>query len=281
MTKIVGSQILLDATTGMVKSSGASTRPSSSIASQDPPRPPLTDIVDLSDAARRAMGREQPAALSAERDQEIRRTGSAVPAMADWANATSEYMGKAADAFRAAFGLSDSISITSGQAGTAMMDAVAASRGITKPKPPPSLAEAGESEVGATAEDREAGAGFIGLSITDRQDSRFGQKLDIAFDRAAGIASESMTLVRLDDRQDGGALARSIGAGPLGKLLSPKSGDDASVFAVTDGGTGPNARVAAAIRSVGMDDFATSALAIVKAVGGYLPGFAGGGTDSQ
>lgn len=278
MIKIIGSQNLTDATTGMVKPTGASTRPSSSIASQDPPRPPHTVIVDLSDAARRAMGREQPAALSAERDQEIRRTGSAVPAMADWANATSEYMGKAADAFRAAFGLSDSISIASGRAGMAMMDAVAASRGIDKPKPPSVLAEAGESEVGATAEDREAGAGFIGLSITDRQDSRFGQKLDIAFDRAAGIASESMTLVRLDDRQDGGALARSIGAGPLGKLLSPKSGDDASVFAVTDGGTGPNARVAAAIRSVGMDDFATSALTIVKAVGSYLPG---GGTDSQ
>ena len=278
MTKIVGSQILLDATTGIVKPSGASTRPSSSIASQDPPRPPLNDIVDLSDAARRVTGREQPAALSAERDQEIRRTGSAVPAMADWANATSEYMGKAADAFRAAFSLSDSISITSGRAGTAMMDAVAASRGIAKPKPPSTLAEAGESEVGATAEDREAGAGFIGLSITDRQDPRFGQKLDIAFNRAAGIASESMTLVRLADRQDGGALARSIATGPLGKLLSPKSGDDASVFAVTDGGTGPNARVAAAIRSVGMDDFATSALAIVKAVGSYLPG---GGTDSQ
>lgn len=272
MTKIVGSQILLDATTGMVKPSGASTRLSSSIASQDPPRPPLNDIVDLSDAARRAMRREQPTALSAERDQEIRRTGSAVSAMADWANASSEYMGKAADAFRAAFGLSDSISITSGRAGTALMDAVAASRGITKPKPPSALAEAGESEVGATAEDREADTGFIGLSITDRQDSRFGQKLDIAFNRAAGIAPEAMTLVSLGDRQNGSALAN---------LLSPNGGDDASMFAVTDGGTGPNARVAAAIRSVGMDDFATSALAIVKAVGGHLPGLAGGDTDSQ
>ncbi|MBY6263013.1 hypothetical protein EI613_13995 [Azospirillum sp. 412522] len=272
MTKITGSQILLDATTGMVKPTGASARPSTSIASQDSPRLPLTDIVDLSDAARLKMGREKPTALSAERDQEIRRVGAAIPAMTDWANATSEYMGKAADAFRAAFGLSDSISITTGGAGTAMMDAIAASKGISKPKPPSVLAEAGESEVGATAEDRKAGAGFIGLSITDRQDSRFGQKLDIAFNRGTGIASEAMTLVRLDDRQSAGALA---------KLLQSDGGDDASMFAVTDGDSGPNAKVAAAIRSVGMDDAATSALAIIKAVGRYLPGSTGDGTGSQ
>lgn len=281
MTKIVGSQLLLDATTGMVKSTGASARPSSLAIFQDPPRPPPTDIVDLSDAARRTMGHEQTAALSAERDQEIRRVGTAIPAMADWANATSDYMGKAADAFRAAFGLSDTISITTGGAGSAMMDAVAASRGIAKPKLPSVLADAGESEVGATAEDRKAGTGFIGLSITDRQDSRFGQKLDIAFNRGTGIASEAMTLVRLDDRQDAGALARKVGAGPLATMLPTSSGDDASIFAVTDGAIGPNAKVAAAIRSVGMDESATSALAIVKAVGRYLPGSAGRGAGSQ
>lgn len=280
MTKIAGSPILLDATTGMVKSTGASARPSFLTVPQDPPRPPPTDIVDLSDAARRTMGREQPNALSAEREQEIRRTADAIPAMTAWANATSEYMGKAAYAFRTAFGLSDSISIATGGAGTAMMDAVAASRGIAKPKLPSALAEAGEREAGATAEDRQADTGFIGLSITDRQDSRFGQKLDIAFNRAAGIASESMTLVRLNDRQDDGALARKIDSGPLARMLSAGSGDDASMFAVTDGRTGPNAKVAAAFRSVGMDDAATSALAIVKAVGRYLPGQTGRGTGS-
>lgn len=272
MTKIIGSQILLDATTGMVKPTELPARASSTVASQAPPRPPLMDIVDLSDAARRTMGREQPTALSAERDQEIRRVGSAIPAMSDWASETSDYMGKAADAFRAAFGLSDSILITSVGAGTAMMDAVATSRGIAKPKLPSVLAEAGESEAGATAEDRKADTGFIGLSITDRQDPRFGQKLDVAFNRSTRIAPESMTLVRFDDPRNGGALA---------KLLSPNGGDDASMFAVTDGGAGQNARVAAAIRSVGMDDFATSALAIVKAVGRYLPGLAESGTGSQ
>ena len=280
MTTITGSQILLDATTGMVKPTGASTRPSTAIASQAPRQPP-TVIVDLSDAARRTLGRDQPAALSAEREQEIRRTAAAIPAMTDWANATSDYMGKAADAFRAAFGLSDSISISSGRAGAAMMDAVAASRGIVKPKPPPALAEAGEGEVGATAEDRESDTGFIGLSITDRQDSRFGQKLDMAFNRAAGIASGSMTLVRVDDRQGAGELARKVGAGPLAKMLPTGSGEDASIFAVTDGATGPDAKVAAMIRSVGMDDSATSALAIIKAVGRYLPGLPGGGAGSQ
>lgn len=280
MTTITGSQILLDATTGMVKPTGASARPSTAIASQAP-RPPLTDIVELSDAARLKMGREMPTALSAERDQEIRRVGAAIPAMTDWANATSDYMGKAADAFRAAFGLSDSVSIATGGAGTAMMDAIAASKGIAKPKPPSILAEAGESEVGATAEDRKAGTGYIGLSITDRQDSRFGQKLDIAFNRSAGIASEAMRLVRLDDRQGAGALALTMRAGPLAKLLPSDGGDDTSMFAVTDGGSGPNAKVAAAIRSVGMDDAATSALAIIKAVGRYLPGSTGDGTGSQ
>ncbi|PWC75553.1 hypothetical protein TSH64_11950 [Azospirillum sp. TSH64] len=201
--------------------------------------------------------------------------------MTEWANATSDYMGKAADAFRTAFGLSDSISISSGRAGAAMMDAVAASRGIVKPKPPPALAEAGEGEVGATAEDREADTGFIGLSITDRQDSRFGHKLDMAFNRAAGIASDSMTLVWVDDRQGAGELARKVGAGRLAKMLPNDSGEDASIFAVTDGATGPNAKVAAMIRSVGMDDLATSALAIIKAVGRYLPGLTGGGTGSR
>ncbi|WP_376958447.1 hypothetical protein ABNQ39_01695 [Azospirillum sp. A26] len=281
MTKIVGSQTLLDATTGMVKSTGTFARPASLTVSQDPPRPPPTVIVDLSDAARRTMGREQPTALSAERDQEIRRTGAAIPAMTDWANATSDYMGKAANAFRAAFGLSDSVSITTGGAGTAMMDAIAASKGIAKPKPPSILVEAGESEVGATAEDRKAGTGLIGLSITDRQDSRFGQKLDIAFNHGTGIASDAMALVRLDDRQGAGALARSAGAGSLAKLLSSDSGDDASLFVITDGGSGPKAKVAAAIRSAGMDDAATSALAIIKAVGRYLPGSAGDGTGSR
>jgi hypothetical protein len=64
-----------------------------------------------------------------------------------------------------------------------------------------------------------------------------------------------------------------VKTGALGGLTDAASQDGAHLFAITDGAADGKAKVAASVRSVGMDDRAnSSALTLLATIKRYLPG---------
>jgi hypothetical protein len=225
----------------------------------------LNDIVNLSPEAVRAMDARSltitvPPPGSTE--------GGRVPpemelqlARGEYTLKQADYMRKATDLLRQTLGLADDQPMMLGGGATALIDRVAERNGLEKPEMPAALRQAGMK---APFEDEaKADGGVIGIGMPGN-----GASLQIAFDRNALAFLDKPQMVALKPGNDrAGPLTGTIKEGPMGRYIDMRADKGTNLWAVTDGGTGPNARVLASVRSAGMDDNAnTSALTLLASI---------------
>lgn len=168
----------------------------------------------------------------------------------------ADYMREAMGMLRQTLNLPEDQPIVLGGAAHGLLDKLAAKNGLSKPELPDALRVAGVKD--PFAEDADAEAGLIGIGMPNS-----GKELQVVFDRL-GLASRSaetddpLHMIALKDGNDhSGPLLSAANGGTLGRLTDTRPGQGASLWAVTGGGEGQNARVLASVRSVGMDDTAT------------------------
>lgn len=196
----------------------------------------------------------------------------AVLARRDYDLKQADYMRQAMGMLRQTLNLPEDQPIFLGGAAHGLLDKLAAKNGLSKPEIPDALRAAGVKD--PFAEDADAEAGVIGIGMPNS-----GRELQVVFDRL-GLTSRSKTtddplrMIALKDGSDRGSpLLGAIKGGTLGRLTDTRPGQGASLWAVTDGGEGPNARVLASVRSVGMDDTATDmAAGLLKGLKGLFAG---------
>ncbi|MBK3801558.1 hypothetical protein GAY33_20460 [Azospirillum brasilense] len=184
----------------------------------------------------------------------------------------ADYMRQAMGMLRQTLNLPKDQPIFLGGAAHGLLDKLAAKNGLSKPEIPDALRAAGVKD--PFAEDADAEAGVIGIGMPNS-----GRELQVVFDRL-GLTSRSKTtddplrMIALKDGSDRGSpLLGAIKGGTLGRLTDTRPGQGASLWAVTDGGEGPNAHVLASVRSVGMDDTATNmAAGLLKGLKGLFAG---------
>ncbi|WP_114857786.1 hypothetical protein [Azospirillum brasilense] len=196
----------------------------------------------------------------------------AVLARRDYDLKQADYMREAMGMLRQTLNLPEDQPIFLGGAAHGLLDKLAAKNGLSKPEMPDAMRAAGVKD--PFAEDADAEAGVIGIGMPNS-----GKELQVAFDRL-GLTSRSkstddpLRMIALQDASDRGSpLLGAIKGGALGRLTDTRPGQGASLWAVTDGGEGPNARVLASVRSVGMDDTATDmAAGLLKGLKGLFAG---------
>lgn len=225
--------------------------------------------VDLSPAAFATGAPTNPSTAAAVKDMD-----KIIPAMQRYTEESSRYAEKLSGLVREKFGLPDNVSVTTGGAANAMMDSLAKENGLVKPEIPQILKDHGLLSDDTQEVDSQSQTGLFGLSVTTVGDPDFGKRMDLAFDRSAAIPSDKQTLVALKsgDPATAGTLNR-VKTGALGGLTDTASQDGAHLFAITDGAADGKAKVAASVRSVGMDDRVnSSALTLLATIKRYLPG---------
>lgn len=172
----------------------------------------------------------------------------------DYMEKHGDYMEKAFGLLRQTLSLPEDRPFFLGGAGNALLDKIAQKNGLTKPKVPEILRAAGEKD--PFEDDSDADAGVIGIGLPNS-----GKELQVVFSRhdlasISAKAADSLKMVSLTDQNErSGPLLGTIKEGVLGRFTDTRPGQGANLWAVTDGG-GPNARVVASVRSVGMDDVA-------------------------
>ncbi|OYD81627.1 hypothetical protein [Azospirillum brasilense] len=219
------------------------------------------DTVSLSPDAVRAMKAgvisfTVPKADEAAAKDPVAAGVDAMLARRDYDLKQADYMRQAMGMLRQTLNLPEDQPIVLGGAAHGLLDKLAAKNGLSRPEMPDALRAAGVKD--PFAEDAYAEAGMIGVGMPNS-----GKELQVAFDRL-GLTSRSATtndplrMIALTEGSDrSGPLLGAIKGGTLGRLTDTRPGQGASLWAVTDGGEGPNARVLASVRSVGMDDTAT------------------------
>ncbi|WP_448207555.1 hypothetical protein [Azospirillum sp. sgz302134] len=267
-TDAIGSTATAPATFGTVGARPAAPASTPEPAPTSAPNRRLTDIVNLSPEAIRVMDAHAVTLTIPESK------GSASPeldlgfARHEYVLKQGEYRGKAMELLRQTLGLSDDQPFMLGGAANALLDEVASRNGLEKPEMPAALRESGMKD--PFEEDAKAESGVIGIGMPGS-----GKEVQIAFDRRAisSLASGSKLLaVPLNAANDQtGPLIGAIKESSLGRFTDVRSKDQngkgASLWAVTDGRTDPNARLFATIRSVGMDDTAAdTASSVLKAL---------------
>ncbi|WP_145679708.1 hypothetical protein [Azospirillum brasilense] len=185
----------------------------------------------------------------------------------------ADYMREAMGMLRETLNLPEDQPIVLGGAAHGLLDKLAAKNGLSRPEMPDALRAAGMKD--PFEESAEEEAGVIGIGMPNS-----GKEMQVAFDRLGldALSGRKDTPVRMIALKDGddrsGPLLGAIKGGALGRLTDTRPGQGASLWAVTDGGQGPNARVLASVRSVGMDDTATDmAASLLKGLKGLLAGF--------
>ncbi|GAA4249143.1 hypothetical protein GBZ26_01135 [Azospirillum formosense] len=184
----------------------------------------------------------------------------------------ADYMREAMGMLRQTLNLPEDQPIFLGGAAHGLLDRLAAKNGLSKPELPDALRAAGAKD--PFAEDADAETGVIGVGMPNS-----GKELQVVFDRL-GLAGRStktddpLRMISLTDGSDrSGALLGAIKGGSLGRLTDTRPDQGANLWAVTDGDRGPNARILASVRSVGMDDVATGmATNLLKGLKGLFDG---------
>ncbi|WP_353858761.1 hypothetical protein [Azospirillum formosense] len=180
-------------------------------------------------------------AVMARRDHELKR---------------ADYMRQAMGMLRQALNLPEDQPVFLGGAANSLLDRLAAKNGLSKPEMPDALRAAGGQDPSEESANEEAGVIGIGMPNS-------GRELQVVFDRLgvdalSGGKDGSLRMIALTEGNDrSGPLLGAIKGGALGRLTDTRPGQGARLWAVTDGDQGPNARVLASVRSVGMDDIAT------------------------
>lgn len=238
------------------------------------------DMVSLSTEAKKAMAGVVSFAVpssggaSAPGMPDLKDFGQIVAARSQLAEQESAYAGKLNDVVRATFGVPDDSGWSVGGAGFAVLDKLAAAHGLQKPDIPKILADAGQKD--PFAGEADAQAGVFGFTVTAANAPNRGAHMEVAFDRASTVPPDQMRVAALKkDDPSSSSLIAQLQGGSLSRFVDAsadlKAGSGTSLFVVTDGASGSNAKVAGAIRSTGMDDVAgTSGLAVLKAVKSVL-----------
>ncbi|WP_188263100.1 hypothetical protein [Azospirillum tabaci] len=235
------------------------------------------DTVSLSPDAVRAMKAgvisfTVPKADEAAAKDPVAAGMDAMLARRDYDLKQADYMRQAMGMLRQTLNLPEDQPIVLGGAAHGLLDKLAAKNGLSRPEMPDALRAAGVKD--PFAEDADAEAGVIGVGMPNS-----GKELQVAFDRL-GLTSRPATtndplrMIALTEGSDrSGPLLGAIKGGTLGRLTDTRPGQGASLWAVTDGGEGPNARVLASVRSVGMEDTATNmAAGLLKGLKGLFAG---------
>ncbi len=184
----------------------------------------------------------------------------------------ADYMREAMGMLRQTLNLPEDQPIVLGGAAHGLLDRLAAKNGLSRPEMPDALRSAGVKD--PFEESAKEEAGVIGIGMPNS-----GKEMQVAFDRLGldALSGSKNTPVRMIALKDGddrsGPLLGAIKGGALGRLTDTRPGQGASLWAVTDGAQGPNARVLASVRSVGMDDVATGmAAGLLKGLKGLFAG---------
>jgi len=190
-----------------------------------------------------------------------------------FAEQESQYAEKLGALVREKFGLSDDVSLTTGGAANDMINQIAKEGGLKKPEIPEILKDHKAANELEENENTDARSGVLAISYTGVAHPDFGKHMEIAFNRNSTIPSDKLKLVSLKDNGENTAsLLSSIKSSALGRYTDLREENGANLFAITDGQSGPQAKVAASVRSVGMDDQVNrSALNILKTIKQYLP----------
>lgn len=200
-----------------------------------------------------------------------------MPVRQQWHEQLSKYHESLNDLVRKTFEMPEGYSWMAGGAAFAMLDKLGAAHGLSRPEMPQALIDAGETD--PFAEDAQSETGVFGLVDTSPSAPlNFSDRtqMQIVFNRESGIPAERLRLNALTaEKEESGPLIGRIKDSPLARFIDTtdgQAGSRTSLFAVTDG-TGPNARVAGAIRSTGMDGFvADSALKMLKTITQIMQG---------
>ncbi|AWJ83509.1 hypothetical protein TSH58p_08200 [Azospirillum sp. TSH58] len=277
---------ITDVTGGTPAAFGASAKPvpargpdasTSGTAAPATGRGGAVDTVTLSREAVRAMKAGTisftvPMADGAAAKDPVAAGMDAVLARRDYDLKQADYMREAMGMLRQTLNLPEDQPIFLGGAAHGLLEKLAAKNGLSRPEMPDALRAAGVKD--PFAEDAGAEAGVIGVGMPNS-----GKELQVVFDRL-GLAGRSaktddpLRMIALKDGNDhGGPLLGAIKGGTLGRLTDTRPGQGASLWAVTDEGEGPNARVLASVRSVGMDGVATDlAAGLLKGLKGLFAG---------
>lgn len=175
----------------------------------------------------------------------------------EWMGRQRAYMDSLNALVRETFGIPEDAGYMIGGAAHAAIDALAARHGLVKPEMPAVMKEAGWTDpADQMAREATSDTGVFAILHTAVNSPDFGKSLTIAFDRNAGLPESAMRVVDLKSK-DAGALIGRVLEGPLGGSVRTDMRSNSGVFAITDGAPADKARIAATVRSVGMNDVAT------------------------
>ncbi|WP_449226523.1 hypothetical protein [Azospirillum argentinense] len=193
-----------------------------------------------------------------------------VAAKTQLAKEESAYASKLDSIVRSTFDVpKDSAWMVSG-AGFAVLNKLAASHDLQRPKIPQILADAGVKDF--SAEEMDSKGGVIGFTVTAAHAANRGSHMEVVFDRTSAVAPDQMRLLALKkDDPSNQSLLNKMQGGELSRFIDTtadlQAGSGTSLFMVTDNASGEKARIAGVIRSTGLDDVApSSGLAVLKRI---------------
>lgn len=176
----------------------------------------------------------------------------------EWMGRQRAYMDSLDTIVRETFGIPEDAGYMIGGAAHAAIDALGAKHGLVRPEMPAIMKEAGWTDpADRIAKDAASDTGVFAILHTAVGSPDFGKSLTVAFDRHADVPEEAMRVTDLKSK-DAGALIGRVLDGPLGGSVRTDMRTNSGVFAITDDAPAGKARVAATVRSVGMDVAATS-----------------------
>lgn len=176
----------------------------------------------------------------------------------EWLGRQRAYMDSLDTIVRETFGIPEDAGYMIGGAAHAAIDALGAKHGLARPEMPAIMKEAGWTDpADQIAKDAASGTGVFAILHTAVDSPNFGKSLTVAFDRNTDLPENAMRVVDLKAK-DAGAMIGRVLDGPLGGSVRTDMRTNSGVFAITDGAPADKARVAATVRSVGMDVAATA-----------------------
>lgn len=174
----------------------------------------------------------------------------------EWLGQQRAYMDSLIGLVRATFGVPEDAGFMIGGAAYAAIDSLAARHGLVRPEMPAIMKEAGWTDpADRIAKDAQSRTGVFAILHTGVDSPDYGRSLTLTFDRNTDLPERAMRVADMKSKDAGALIGRAL-EGALGGSLRSDLRTDTGVFAITDDGPAGRARIAATVRSIGMDDVA-------------------------
>lgn len=240
---------------------------------EDSARGPITDVLNLSDAAKALMEQGGAPSLGASDAAPTATSRDVMRAMSAWSEQQTQYIDKLDAVVREKFGLPENAGWMVSGAALDMLDALAKDSGLKKPELPAILRDSNAVNTKAEDKERASEIGVFGVNFTNAGDRKFGDHLEIVFDRSRQDRHDRQTLVRLkDQRIDASALIETVKNSPWSRVADRQKPENAHDYAIVSSDRGHKTTLAALVHSVGTDAMAhRSAVDMLETIKRYLP----------